>query len=181
MTARSGTRTGGGKRFAGLLAFLCALPAMARAERLPATIYTTGQGLASNDVFRIVPDSRGFIWFATFEGLSRFDGYGFKNYGVDDGLPSSIINDFLETREGVYLVATAAGLARLETTAARRAAPAPLFTVHSIASDPASRHVLALYQDRKGQVWVGTRAGLFALDNAGGDMRFRPIALGGTA
>src|SRR5207249_5733926 len=104
MPARPWSLTIRATRVAGLLVPLCALPLAARAERLPATIYTTEHGLASNLVFKVVPDSRGFIWFATREGLSRFDGYGFTNYGVDDGLPSPVVNDFLETREGVYLV-----------------------------------------------------------------------------
>ena len=44
------------------------------AERLPIKTYTTADGLAQNSVNRIVRDSRGFVWFCTDEGLSRFDG-----------------------------------------------------------------------------------------------------------
>jgi len=169
------------KRVGGLLAWLCVLPALCEAEKLPATIYTTGQGLAHNWVYKIVPDSRGFIWFATREGLSRFDGYTFTNYGVEDGLPSADVHDLLETREGVYLVATAAGLARLEITHRQAGGAADpsgaLFTVHQISSEPRARYVLALYQGRSGQVWVGTRAGLFALDNAAGHMTLRSVDL----
>jgi signal transduction histidine kinase/ligand-binding sensor domain-containing protein len=162
---------------------VCILPSRVAAEKLPATIYTTGQGLAHNSVQRVLPDSRGFIWFATREGLSRFDGYTFTNYGVGDGLPSPVINDILETRDGVYLVATAAGLARLEMNArpkpAETAGPSDaLFSVHQISSSPGSRQVLTLYEDRRGTVWVGTRAGLFALDNAAGAMTFRPVPIG---
>src|SRR6185295_1092847 len=83
-----------------------------RAERLAVKVYTTSDGLGHNEVYRIVCDSRGFLWFCTFEGLSRFDGYGFTTFGVDQGLPSSVVNDLLETREGVYWVATASGLCR---------------------------------------------------------------------
>src|ERR1041384_5945328 len=79
-------------------------------EKLPIKSYTTADGLAHNNVSRIVRDSRGFLWFCTFEGLSRFDGYGFTSYGVAHGLPSQVVNDLLETREGQYWVATDAGL-----------------------------------------------------------------------
>ena len=77
-----------------------------RAERLPVKTYTTTDGLAHNSVERIVRDSRGFLWFCTFEGLSRFDGYAFKTYGIDQGLPSPVVHDLLETRTGEYWVAT---------------------------------------------------------------------------
>jgi len=57
-----------------------------------------------------VRDSRGFLWFCTQEGLSRFDGYSFTNYGVDQGLPHPTVNDFLETRNGELWVGTNGGL-----------------------------------------------------------------------
>ena len=51
-----------------------------RAERLPIKTYTTTDGLPRDHINRIVQDSRGFLWFCTSEGLSRFDGYKFTNY-----------------------------------------------------------------------------------------------------
>ena len=97
------------------LNILCAVLLAAlnvKPERLPLKSYTTSDGLAHNIINKIVKDSRGFLWFCTFEGLSRFDGYAFTNYGVDDGLPSPVVNDLLETREGEYWVATDGGLVR---------------------------------------------------------------------
>src|SRR5215510_3433842 len=78
-----------------------------RAEQLPLKIYTTADGLGRDQVNRIVQDSHGFLWFCTSEGLSRFDCYKFTNYTTADGLPSALVTDFLETRDGTYLVATA--------------------------------------------------------------------------
>ncbi|MBO4315849.1 MAG: hypothetical protein J5867_07815, partial [Prevotella sp.] len=37
-------------------------------------------GLADNFVRDIVRDSRGYMWFSTINGLSRYDGYRFRNY-----------------------------------------------------------------------------------------------------
>jgi len=67
------------------------------AERLPLKTYTTADGLAHNVINKIVRDSRGFLWFCTVEGLSRFYGYTFTTYGVDAELPSPVINDLLGT------------------------------------------------------------------------------------
>src|SRR5205085_5899109 len=83
---------------------------MAQAERLPLKTYTTADGLAHNVINRIVRDSRGFLWFCTEEGLSRFDGYSFINYSTAQGLPQPAVNDLLETRTGEYWVATDGGL-----------------------------------------------------------------------
>jgi len=43
---------------------------------------------------------------------SRFDGYTFTNYANAQGLPGRSVNDLLETRDGVYWVATDAGVFR---------------------------------------------------------------------
>src|SRR6266542_4288690 len=71
----------------GLLLTLCLA---ARAERLPLKTYTTADGLAHNVINKIVRDSHGFLWFCTDDGLSRFDGYEFTNFGTDKGLPHAV-------------------------------------------------------------------------------------------
>src|SRR5688572_24758609 len=81
----------------------------AEAEQLPVTTYTTADGLAHDRVRRIVRDSRGFLWFCTVQGLSRFDGYRFVTYGTQQGLASASVVDLLETRDGVYWAATGGG------------------------------------------------------------------------
>lgn len=49
--------------------------------------YSIRDGLPSNVVYDIYQDSRGFIWFCTDQGVSRFDGSEFRNFSVEDGLP----------------------------------------------------------------------------------------------
>jgi ligand-binding sensor domain-containing protein len=86
----------------------------AGAERLPTRTFTTADGLPNNVVNRIVGDSHGYLWFCTREGLSRFDGQSFVNYGLEDGLPSAYVSDLLETPDGRYWLATAGGLVRFD-------------------------------------------------------------------
>ena len=70
------------------LCVVALLPGLAPgAERLPTRNFTTADGLAGNYVNCVFQDSRGYMWFCTDQGLSRYDGYGFTNYGMDQGLP----------------------------------------------------------------------------------------------
>lgn len=42
--------------------------------------FSAYNGLAQRSVTNILQDSKGFIWFSTWNGLNKFDGYTFKNY-----------------------------------------------------------------------------------------------------
>ena len=90
------------------------------AERLPVRIYSPVEGLPGIAVHRIVLDSKGFLWSCTNEGISRFDGFEFVNYGTRHGLPEPNANDLLETADGVYWVGTDGGLCRFANTPKRR-------------------------------------------------------------
>ncbi|MGD9729992.1 MAG: two-component regulator propeller domain-containing protein, partial [Nitrospiraceae bacterium] len=45
--------------------------------------YDISDGLASNYLTSVVQDSLGFIWISTDAGVTRFDGYSFRNYQFD--------------------------------------------------------------------------------------------------
>jgi ligand-binding sensor domain-containing protein/two-component sensor histidine kinase len=173
---------------AGALGLWLMAVGQAEGERLPVKLYTTADGLAHNSVNRIVRDSRGFLWFCTFEGLSRFDGYRFTTYGTDQGLPSQVVNDLLETREGQYWVATGAGLCRFDPKgiaaqhaingAPQAAAPGAMFTAYFPGDDAKSKEVTSLLQDHAGAIWCGTAKGLYRLEQPAEQVRFQFIELG---
>ena len=150
------------------------------AQQLPVRTYTTADGLPRDLVLRIVRDSHGFLWFCTGDGLSRFNGYEFTNYGVEDGLPHPFINDLLETRRGVYWVATnGGGVARFNPSPLRNEQPqvSNLFTAYPVGDELATNNVNVLYEDREEQLWAGTDAGLFRLDETNGQATFRRVSL----
>src|SRR5437867_98868 len=62
--------------------------------------YNVEDGLAHSVVGAIYQDRKGFLWFATADGLSRFDGYRFTNYGKADGLPSAVVTSITEDAKG---------------------------------------------------------------------------------
>ena len=51
--------------------------------------YTTKQGLPTNHVYDMAEDSDGFMWFATKQGLVKYDGESFKTFTTQDGLPNN--------------------------------------------------------------------------------------------
>src|SRR5690606_27434495 len=54
-------------------------------------------GLSQNTVHYMMQDSKGFIWFATEDGLNRYDGYTFTIYKNNPQDRSSIPDNFIWT------------------------------------------------------------------------------------
>ncbi len=61
------------------------------------------QGLSQGSVFGIYQDSLGFMWFATADGLNRYDGYTFKTYRQQSNsvssLKSNCFRNFLQSSD----------------------------------------------------------------------------------
>ncbi len=65
--------------------------------------YSVENGLSQNLVTDMLKDDDGFLWFTTKDGLSRFDGYNFKNYKVSSNeLKSSVSNQFQQILKDRY-------------------------------------------------------------------------------
>ena len=62
--------------------------------------YTSSDGLASSTVYNIIQDRSGFIWFATINGISKFDGKRFTTFRTKDGLNSNSIIAMAEGDRG---------------------------------------------------------------------------------
>lgn len=157
---------------------LCAACA-ARAERLPVRVYTTADGLSSSAVNWVTHDSRGFLWFGTRDGLSRFDGQKFTTYRVGhDASPS--ITQIIERRSGDYMVVTqTGGLYRFDSrTPASSAADEDNEALTLRAELLAENLPGLLYEDRSGRLWMaGGSSGLFRLDESGARLQLVPIDL----
>ena len=77
---------------------------------------TTVDGLSQSYVFSIVQDEQGFMWFATADGLNRYDGYEFVHYRHDMKDPNSIADNYIRTlfidSQNTLWVGTGNGLSR---------------------------------------------------------------------
>ncbi len=129
-------------------------------------------GLSQNSILTSLQDRQGFMWFGTYDGLNRFDGYSFKVFRMKprspDSLPSDWINALCEGEDGTLWVGTEGGLAAMDprTQTFRRfpkAGPAS-------AGLPRAR-VAALLREPGGTLWVGTNVGLYLVTGDGKILR----------
>ncbi|HWK02507.1 MAG TPA: histidine kinase [Puia sp.] len=67
--------------------------------------FTVKDGLPGSIVYNTLQDKNGFIWFATNQGVSRFDGRTFRNYTKEDGLPDNdILKLYLDKYNNVWVI-----------------------------------------------------------------------------
>jgi len=120
---------------------------------------TTNEGLSHRYVRCMIQDNQGFMWFGTFDGLNRYDGYHFKVYRYQDNdstsIPSNIIFSLYKDRAENLWIGTIDGLCRYD--------PGKDAFIRYLKE---YRHsVQSIYEDSHGNICVGTaEAGLFLLN-----------------
>src|SRR5271165_3378953 len=130
------------------------------------THLTTNDGLSQGYVTAILQDRWGFMWFATRDGLNRYDGNAFvvyKNNPNDPGsLSSNFIQDLIEDDHGYLWVATNTGVNKFDPTTER-------FTRYlhdpNNSNSIGGAYVTSIARDSRGYLWFGTQdAGLDRFD-----------------
>jgi ligand-binding sensor domain-containing protein len=123
---------------------------------------TERDGLTTPVVEAFGEDGDGFLWVGTQEGMSRWDGYHFRNYqavlGVAGALPDNLVQVLYGDPQGRLWIGTNAGLALYDKTRDQ-------FTTFPTKPGDASRAgVWAIKTDGAHGLWVGTPAGLTHFD-----------------
>ncbi len=123
------------------------------------------QGLPQSSVYCMFQDSKGFIWLGTSLGISRYDGYGFRNFSYNPSNPFSIhSNDPLSIQEdaaGNLLIGSDQGLDLFDTRT-EKFHRVPAFDG---GAEIPYRHVKTLFKDREGQLWASSTIGLLRYDD----------------
>jgi ligand-binding sensor domain-containing protein/signal transduction histidine kinase len=120
---------------------------------------TTNDGLSQGYVTAILQDRRGFMWFATRDGLNRYDGNTFVVYKNNPNDPTSLSSNFIqalmEDDHGDLWIATNTGVNRFDPTIER---------FSRYLNDPnnpnsiGSAYVTSIARDNRGYLWFGTEA-----------------------
>lgn len=76
--------------------------------------FSTVNGLSDNLVTSIFTDSRGWLWFATFDGVSRFRDGVMDSFKTRDGLPGKVVHNVYEDKHGNIWMATDKGITVLK-------------------------------------------------------------------
>ena len=62
----------------------------------PYVHYSVPDGLPSSETYNVYQDKKGFIWFATDNGVVRFDGKDMELFQANAGLTDPVVFEFLE-------------------------------------------------------------------------------------
>jgi ligand-binding sensor domain-containing protein/CheY-like chemotaxis protein/AraC-like DNA-binding protein len=147
----------------GILALLLSLNFHANGQHQNYNVYgiSVDQGLPTNDIQYIYPDSHGFLWIATYEGVFRWDGYAFKRYRHHEKDSSSINHNIVytvfEDSEKNLWVGTIEGINRYNRSSDN-------FIRCDIGKPGQKIPVNAIREDSKHQLWLGTSNGLCRYD-----------------
>ncbi len=120
--------------------------------------YSTANGLPSNRTFAVQPVKDGSVWIATQNGVSRFDGLKFTNYGKREGLIDHRVFCVYEAENGALWFGTEEGVSRFD---------AKLKKFENFASGSnglTAGRVCAIKGGRDGTIWLRTRDGLTRFD-----------------
>ncbi len=119
------------------------------------------QGLSQSSVYAIAQDDKGYLWFATLDGLNKYDGYNFDVYRHDskdtNSLSDNIVISLLNDSQGNLWVGTySGGLCRYN----KQKDNFDCFFADNNYGDISNNTIRVIFQDSKGNIFIGTDKGL---------------------
>lgn len=121
--------------------------------------WSTRDGLPHNTINHIHQSGDGYLWLATWEGATRYDGRTFTVFGRDSvtGLPDIGVRTFYREQDGTMLVAGARGGFSKANSGQWQSFPPVGFLIND------------LIRDRAGQLWFATEGGGVVRQRANGE------------
>jgi ligand-binding sensor domain-containing protein/signal transduction histidine kinase len=141
------------------ITLICFTVNPAFSQQLPFRNYTIKDGLSQLNVRTVFQDSKGFMWFGTWNGVDRYDGTGFDHFSMEDGLAHYLISHIMEDRSGTLWIATNfGGISKYEDG---------MFHSYAVYPDNPGAYenrVKIIFGLKDGTLFVGTDGGVFIFD-----------------
>jgi len=119
--------------------------------------YSIDNGLSNNNVECIMQDSQGFLWFGTWNGLNKYDGYSFEKYYSNktiNGLSNNWITSLFEDSQGTIWAGSVSGLSYYEKES----------NTFKTYTDIKDHYISGIVEDFQHRIWISTSAGFFVID-----------------
>lgn len=117
--------------------------------------YSVEDGVAQSQVYSVIQDRRGILWFGTQGGgLTCYDGVRFKTFTERDGLLNNTVNQIKEDAKGNLWIATKTGLSYYDGVR---------FQSFQL---PGKQNLQVSHFDidTKGKLWLATNVGVYLFD-----------------
>ncbi len=141
--------------------FLFIIQAFANDDRYFFENIGLNEGLSNSTVISIIQDKDGLIWFATFDGLNKFDGYSIKVYrhieGNENSLLSNSTRQLYVDEENILWIGTNDGLSKYVREK-------DIFENYSNDIDRDKLKINTMIDFKKDTLLLGTDDGLYAFD-----------------
>jgi signal transduction histidine kinase/ligand-binding sensor domain-containing protein/DNA-binding response OmpR family regulator len=153
-------------------------------QNSPVSYLGIEQGLSNNAVRCIFQDHFGFMWFGTYDGLNRYDGYGFKVFRNRFNDPTSLVNNWItaitEDKDFNLWIGTRQGIS-VYNPLLSDLATVQYFPYQQNKSIPLTSQILSMAIDKEGQLFVGSEhQGFFIRDKQAYTLRQLPLDTNGT-
>ncbi|MEL6823688.1 MAG: two-component regulator propeller domain-containing protein, partial [Calditrichota bacterium] len=126
--------------------------------------FSLEDGLSHIKIKDVAQDADGFLWFATPDGLNRYDGYSFTRFRHEPedlhSLPANSVNTLFIDRSGTLWIGTFNGYCRFDPVLERF----ERFSSPSDTSQSDLNSVTAIAQGNDGHLWVAKGMGLYRVD-----------------
>ena|GEM_PF-6513560 len=125
-------------------------------------LFTTRDGLPHNNVLSAIQDSYGFLWVGTYNGLSVYDGNGFRNLKAFEHQDDNwlyAIETIYEDWKGNIWIGTRGGLVSCFLRKEQK--------FFEYKAKPIQAKIKCFHMDREGSLWIGYESGLIGV--AAGD------------
>ncbi|HEY8937868.1 MAG TPA: two-component regulator propeller domain-containing protein [Cyclobacteriaceae bacterium] len=133
--------------------------------------YSIPEKLPSTESYDVFQDSKGFLWFATDNGVSRFDGKEMTNFNIKDGLSDPVVFSFYEDYKGrIWFRTFSCRISYYENG-----------TIHTyrynslIEQKTLMSFIFSLYCDTDDKIWLTMDKHIISIDSTGTIERIKSI------